>query len=414
MKYILVIGDGMADNAVESLGGKTPVEYAKTPVIDRLAAQGEVGWMKNCPEPLPAGSDTAILSLMGYDPLTYFTGRAPLEAAASGIRLKAGNIAYRCNLISLEDKDAPMREKKLLSHCAGSIEGEDALEAIHILLQEPRFSALASKYGVAINPSPSFRHMTVQEKGDLTGVVLAPPHDHLGEVCGDYLPQGGETASQLLELMELAHEILNQHDFNQKRREALLAPANGIWIWAEGTAVELSPFQEKFGKSGGMISAVPLCQGIAKLAGVDAPIVPGATGELDTNYEGKVFSAVQLLSDHDFVCIHIEAPDECTHAGDLEGKLEAIARLDSRVIAPLVEKLDGKDFRLLLISDHKTLIATRGHDADYVPYLLYDSGKDSKKGLPYGETSGAQGPRYEHGASAALPLLFGQIPDTLG
>lgn len=406
MKYILVIGDGMADNAVDSLNGKTPIEYTPTPVIDALAMKGEVGSMKNCPDSLPAGSDTAILSLMGYDPLECYTGRAPLEAAASGIKLKTGNIAYRCNLISLADGEGDLKDKTLLSHCAGSIEGEDALEAINILLNHPDFSAKAKEYGVEIHPSPSFRHMTVQSSGDLTGVTLHPPHDHLGEVCGQYLPKGSQTAEQLLDLMELGHKILDKHGFNEKRRENVIAPANGIWIWAEGTAVELPSFTEKFGKTGGMISAVPLCQGIAKLAGVKAPIVPGATGELDTNYEGKVFSAISLLSDLDFVCIHIEAPDECTHAGDLEGKIEAIKRIDQQVIAPIVQKMEGKDYRLLLISDHKTLIATRGHDGEHVPYMLYDSRKDSGKGLPYGETSGEKGPRYDHGATACLPLLF--------
>lgn len=407
MKYILVIGDGMADNAVDTLGGKTPLEYAKIPQIDALAEKGTVGWVKNCPEGLPAGSDTAILSIMGYDPNKYFTGRAPLEVAATGIRLSTGNIAYRCNLVSFEDKDAPMKDKKILSHCAGSIEGEDALEAIGILLKDEKFSALAKKYGVTINPSPSFRHMTVQEKGDITGCTFEAPHDHLGEICGDFLPKGGETAKQLLELMELGHEILDKHPFNNARREQVIAPANGIWFWAEGTAVTLPSFKETFDKTGAMISAVPLCQGIAKLVGIDAPIVPGATGELDTNYEGKVFMAMELLSDRDFVAIHIEAPDECTHAGDLEGKLEAIKRLNDLVIAPITQKMEGKDYRLLFISDHKTLIATRGHDADYVPYLLYDSTNDTKNGLPYNETAGEKGPRYEDGAATCMPLLFG-------
>ncbi|MFI3253063.1 MAG: alkaline phosphatase family protein [Eubacteriales bacterium] len=406
MKYILVIGDGMADNAVDLLGDKTPLEYTKIPNIDALAEKGTVGWVKNCPEGLPAGSDTAILSIMGYDPNVYFTGRAPLEAAASDILLQEGNIAYRCNLVSLEDKDAPMSQKKILSHCAGSIEGEDALKVLDILLSNPKFTEEAKKQGVTIHPAPSFRHMTVQEKGSVEGAVYTPPHDHLGEVCGEYLPKGNETAENLLRLMEIAHEILNEHPFNMERREKILAPANGIWFWAEGTAVTLSPFREKFGKTGAMISAVPLCHGIAKLVGLKAPIVPGATGELETNYEGKVFMAMNLLEDHDFVAIHIEAPDECTHAGDLEGKIEAIRRIDQQVIAPIVQKMDGKDFRLLLISDHKTLIATRGHDADYVPYLIYDSRVDSKKGLPYSETAGEKGPRFEDGAATCMPLLF--------
>lgn len=412
MKYILVIGDGMSDNPVETLGGKTPLEHVNQEAVDELAKKGTVGWVKNCPEGLPAGSDTAILSIMGYDPNKYFTGRAPLEAAASGIRLKAGNIAFRCNLVSLEDKESPMSEKKILSHCAGSIEGEDALEVVNILLSDEKFKKAAEKVGVVIHPSPSFRHMTVQEQGDLTGCVFEPPHDHLGEVCGEFLPKGGKTAEELLELMEIAHEILNKHEFNEKRREVVKAPANGIWFWAEGTAVELPNFQETFGKSGTMISAVPLCQGIAKLIGMDAPVIPGATGELDTNYEGKVFVAMEHLAEKDFVAIHIEAPDECTHAGDLQGKLEAIKRLNDLVIFPIKEHMKRKeqDYRLLYISDHKTLIATRGHDADYVPYLLFDSTNDTGNGLPYGESSGEKGPRYEDGAATCMPMLFSDKP----
>lgn len=408
MKYILVIGDGMSDNPVDSLGGKTPVEFVNTPAVDNLAKKGTVGWVKNCPEGLPAGSDTAILSIMGYDPNQFFTGRAPLESAASDILLSPGNIAYRCNLVSLEDKDSEMKDKKILSHCAGSIEGEDALEVMNILLSDETFSKAAEKVGVVIHPSPSFRHMTVQASGDIKGCTFEAPHDHLGEICGEFLPKGGETAKQMLELMEIAHKILNKHEFNEKRRERAKAPANGIWFWAEGTAVHLPSFQEQFGKTGAMISAVPLCQGIAKLVGLDAPIVPGATGELDTNYEGKVFMALELLKDRDFVAIHVEAPDECTHAGDLEGKLEAIKRLNDLVIAPIAQRMEGKEYRLLFISDHKTLIATRGHDADYVPYLLFDSREDTKNGLPYGETSGEKGPRYEDGAATCMPLLFGE------
>lgn len=406
MKYILVIGDGMSDNPIDSLGGKTPVEYVDTPAIDELAKKGSVGWVKNCPEAFAPGSDTGILSIMGYDPNKYFTGRAPMESAASDIFLQEGDVAYRCNLVSFEDKDCEMKDKKLLSHCAGSIEGEDALEIVNILLNHPDFAAEAKKYGVTIHPSPSFRHMTVQAGADVKGCTFEPPHDHLGEVCGEFLPKGGETADNLLKLMELAHTILNRHEFNEKRRSIRKAPANGIWFWAEGTAVALPSFGETFGKTGAMISAVPLCQGIAKLVGLKAPIIPGATGELDTNYEGKVFVALNLLADMDFVAIHIEAPDECTHAGDLDGKLEAIKRLNDLVIAPIAQRMEGKDYRLLYLSDHKTLISTRGHDADYVPFMLYDSTVDTKNGLPYGETSGEKGPRYEDGAATCMPLLF--------
>ncbi len=409
MKYILIIGDGMADNPILDLGNKTPLTHTPTPHMDYLAKKGVVGQVKNCPDGLPCGSDTAILSIMGYDPRAYFTGRAPLEAAASGIRLQPGNIAYRCNLVTLEHCDKPMAEKKILSHCAGSIEGEDALAVVDILLQHPEFSAMAKEAGLVIHPSPSFRHMTVQESGDIQGMVTHAPHDHLGEVCGTYLPTGTNTAETLLALMELAHEILKLHPFNDRRMKAGKAPANGIWLWAEGTAPDLPSFQEKFGKTGAIVSAVPLCQGIAKLVGLEAPVIPGATGELDTNYEGKVFSAINHLADKDFVAIHIEAPDECTHAGDLEGKVEAIARLDSLVVGPIMQKMDGKDYRILVISDHKTLIETRGHDPEPVPFLLYDSTAETDAGLPYDETSGSQGKDYADGSATCMNLLFGNL-----
>lgn len=384
MKHILIIGDGMADRPNPSLGGKTPMEYAKTPFMDMLAKKSLTGMTINCPEEMAPGSDTGIMDIMGYEPRTYFTGRAPLEAAASDIKLRTGNVAYRCNLVSFEDKDAPMCEKKLLSHCAGSIEGEDALEVMSILLNNDTFAKAAKERGVVIHPSPSFRHMTVQETGDVKGCHFQPPHEHLGEVCKENLPTGGETAKQMLELMEIAHDILDKHEFNNKRRNGVKAPANGIWFWAEGTAVELPSFQEKFGKTGAMISAVPLCQGIAKLIGIPAPNVPGATGELETNYEGKVFMAMELLADRDMVVIHIEAPDECAHAGDMEGKIDAIERIDSRVVAPILQKMEGKEFRLLIVSDHETFLDTRGHGGDYVPFLLYDSTCELEEVAPQG------------------------------
>lgn len=406
MKYILVIGDGMADNPVESLGGKTPMAYAKTPVVDFLAAKGTVGSVKNCPPPFAPGSDTGIMSIMGYDPLKYFTGRAPMEAAASDIFLEVGNIAYRCNLVSFEEKDCPLAEKKILSHCAGSIEGAEAYEIISLLLADETFSKEAERLGVVIHPAPSFRHMTVQSSGDIEQAVFEPPHDHLGEVCGEFLPKGSKTAEDMKHLMEIAHDFLKNHPFNQKRTEKLKAPANGIWFWAEGTAVALDSFEEKFGKTGAIISAVPLCQGIGKLVGLPAPTVPGATGELETNYEGKVFMALEHLSSKDFVCIHIEAPDECTHAGNLPEKIEAIERIDSRVIAPILQRMEGKEFRLLYLPDHKTLIATRGHDAEPVPFLLYDSRVDTKSGLRFTEETGATGKFYEDGAATCMNLLF--------
>lgn len=409
MKYILIIGDGMADNAVPSLGGKTPLETASIPHIDALAARGELGSVINCPDGLPAGSDTAILSIFGADPKVCFTGRSPLEAAATGIQLAPGEVSYRCNMVTYEDGDLPFGQRRILSHSGGSIEGDVSDRLITDLFADPRFAAAAEAAGMRVYPASSFRHIAVQRGADITGIRLIPPHDHLGESIGPLLPSGNENAKVLAGLMELAHEALDHHPLNEERRRAGKLPANGVWFWAEGSAVALDPFYDKYHKTGTVISAVPLCFGIARLSGLDTREVPGATGELDTNYEGKAQAALdELRGGKDFVAVHVEAPDECTHNGDLPGKLQAIEWLDSRVVAPIVAGLeaDGEDFRLLILSDHKTLTATRGHDADPVPYLLYDSRRDSGLGLPYCEASGAQGPAYPEGAPVLMRKLF--------
>ena len=407
MKYILVIGDGMADNPVDELGGKTPLEYANTPTLDELAAKGTFGSVQNVPAGLPAGSDTAILSIFGCDPNVCYTGRAPLEAAADGIKLQPGNVSYRCNMVAYKDSDVPFEEKKILSHSAGSIEGEQSKQLVSALFGDPGFKKLADKAGMRVYPSLSFRHIAVQEKADISGIVLIPPHDHLGERIGPILPGGCENAVLLKELMIDAHRFLDKHPINETRRTEGKLPANGIWFWAEGTAVALPQFAQQFHKTGSVISAVPLCHGIAALTGLDIVTVDGATGELDTNYEGKVEAALAVLKAQDFAAIHVEAPDECTHNGDLKGKLQAIEWLDSRVIRPLTEKLsaDGTDYRLLVLSDHKTLTQTRGHDGDPVPFLIYDSRKNEGSALAYSEAEGEKGPFVDAGVQL-MSLLF--------
>lgn len=408
MKYILIIGDGMADNPVKDLGDRTPLQFAHIPFIDSLAAKGVVGSVKNCPEGLPPGSDTAILSIFGADPRKCYTGRSPLEAAATGIKLKNGDVSYRCNMVALEDADKPFAEKKILSHSGGSVEGKQSVELVEYLFADPEFKAEAEKAGMTVYPAESFRHIAVQTGADITGIKLAPPHDHLGETIGQYLPTGCPNAEVLKKLMELANRILDHHPINEQRRAAGKLPANGVWFWAEGTGVELTSFEEQFHHNGAVISAVPLCHGIARLSGLDVIPVDGATGELDTNLEGKVDACVKALEGkYDFAAIHVEAPDECTHNGDLKGKLQAIEWLDSRVFVPLVAALDKEpfDYRILFLSDHKTLTSTRGHDGEPVPFMLYDSREDSGAGLPYTEESGLKGPYLDAGTSL-MPLLF--------
>jgi 2,3-bisphosphoglycerate-independent phosphoglycerate mutase len=411
MKYILVIGDGMADNPVDSLGGKTPLEYANIPTIDRLAQKGLLGSTINCPKGLPPGSDTAILSIFGQDPNVCYTGRSPLEAAATGIALQPGDVSYRCNMVTLEEGDKPFSEKKILSHSGGSIDGESSVALVEYLFADPEFAELAKQAGMKVYPALSFRHIAVQSGANITGIKLIPPHDHLGEVIGPLLPQGCDNAKILLTLMEKANQVLENHPINEARRQAGKLPANGIWFWAEGSAVALSNFKNTYGHYGSVISAVPLCGGIARLTGLAFTEVEGATGELETNYEGKVQAALAELKKpgQDFVAIHVEAPDECTHNGDLPGKLQAIEWLDSRVVGPLTSALDaaGEDYRILILSDHKTLTSTRGHDGDPVPFLIYDSTASQGSGLTYTEKNGLTGPLVPAG-TALMGMLFQQ------
>ena len=407
MKYLLIIGDGMADNPVEQLGGKTPLQAARIPTIDRLAAQGLVGSVVNCPKPLPPGSETAILSIFGCDPRRYFTGRSPMEAAASGIQMLPGDAAFRCNLVTLEDGDFPLEQRRILSHSAGSIDGPSALETVNVLLAHPEFAQAMREARLEIHPFPVFRQLAVQHQSDISGIQFFPPHDHLGEAAGPYLPAGNDRAEVFANLMRLANHILEHHPVTEKRRQAGKLPANGIWFWAQGTAVELPSFRGQYGLDGAVVSAVPLCHGIGVLRGLEMVEVEGATGELDTNFEGKLEATWAKLQQYDFVCLHLEAPDECTHNGDLPGKIQAIEWLDSRLVSPLLERMDaaGTDYRILLLSDHKTLTATRGHDGDPVPYLIYDSRKNTDRGGTYDEENGAMGPFLECG-DVLLDKLF--------
>ena len=399
----------MADNPVAQLDGKTPLQAAHIPTIDYLAAHGEVGSVVNCPKPLPPGSETAILSIFGCDPSRYFTGRSPMEAAASGIAMEPGDAAFRCNLVTLEEGEKPLEERRILSHSAGSIDGPSALETVDALLSDPEFSRALAAARLTIHPFPAFRQLAVQHRSDISGIRFFPPHDHLGEKAGAYLPQGNDRAAVFADLMRLANRVLDHHPVTEKRRQAGKLPANGVWFWAEGTAVQLPSFQAQYGLTGAVISAVPLCHGIAVLRGLEMVEVPGATGELDTNFEGKLEATWQKLREYNFVCLHLEAPDECTHNGDLPGKIQAIEWLDSRLVKPLLERLEaaGEDYRVLLLSDHKTLTATRGHDGDPVPYLIYDSRVDTHRGGAYDEENGERGPHLPCG-DRLLGMLFMQ------
>ena len=408
MKYILVIGDGMADNAVPELNGKTPLQAAEKPAIDALAEKSLLGSVLTVPGSMPPGSDTAILSIFGCDPCRYFTGRSPLEAAGCGVKVEPGCASYRCNMICVEDGDGPFAEKKIFSHNAGSIDGETSIAVIQTLCADPEFKAAMEELGMTIYPTPSFRHMAVQKNGDIRGIVMKPPHDILGQVVGGYAFHGNENAGKLWKLMELANRKLEHMPLNEARRAAGKKPANGIWFWAEGTAVELPDFVKNYGHSGSVISAVPLVHGIGVLTGLKMIEVEGATGEVDTNYAGKLQAAKDALASGDeFLCVHLEAPDESTHNGSLSDKLLAINQLDQLIVAPLTAWMEeqGMEYRLLLLSDHKTLMSSRTHDGDPVPFLLYDSRNPLETGLSYTEAHGEQGPFVEPG-TRLMDMLF--------
>jgi len=400
LKYILVIGDGMADTHLDELKGQTPLESLDLPYFNQLAG-GELGTAQTVPAGVPAGSDTAILNIFGYDPRTYYTGRSVLEAAGVGVLLKEGQVSFRMNLCAVENG-------KMLSHNGGGIEGDEAENLMKDLIQDPAFAKIAEKLSLQITVSRTFRHIGVISAPSAQGFELKEPHNILGEDWVPYLPKG-TLADDLIALMLASHAFLDAHPINAARRARGKLPANLLWPWGAGAAAKLPSFTEKYKHQGDVISAVPLVWGIAALAGLPSPIVEGATGELDTNYAGKVAAALRSLEKgDDFAAIHVEAPDEMAHAGDLAKKLEAIRRLDSLVIQPLLEELPkiDPDFRILLLSDHPTLMTTRTHDGAPVPYAIYDSRKAASP-RKFCESEAAKGPYLENG-DWLMPRLFEQ------
>ncbi|MCD8010894.1 MAG: cofactor-independent phosphoglycerate mutase [Lachnospiraceae bacterium] len=365
MKYAIMLGDGMADEPLEELGGMTPLEYAKTPVMDELAAVSELGLVHTIPEGMKPGSDTANLSVLGYDPAIYYSGRSPLEALSIGVPMKDTDIALRANIVTLSDDEVPFEEKRILDHSSGEISTEDAA----ILLDAVRAELQNETYQFYVGTS--YRHLLIWNQGQV--IDLVQPHDVLGQVIGDKLPQD----EMLRFMMKRSFEILNHHPLNEARRAAGKNPANCLWFWGAGTKPMLSSFEEKNGKRGAMISAVDLLKGIAVGAGMTNITVEGANGTLETNYEGKAEAAVKALleDDFDFVYLHLEAPDEMGHQGSIERKIRAIENLDQRILRIVKGKMDasGVPYRMLVLPDHPTPICVRTHTSTPVPYLLYDS-----------------------------------------
>ena len=383
MKYIVVLGDGMADYPVDAFGGKTILEAADKPMMDYMARHGEMGMVKTVQDGMKPGSDVANLSVMGYDTTNCYTGRSPLEAASIGVPLKDTDVTFRCNLVTLSDEEN-YEDKTMLDYSSGEITTAESTELMKAIAAE------LDTDSVKFYPGISYRHLTVWDHGS-TNVDLTPPHDISDRKIKDYLPKG-DGADMLLDMMKRSVKILEEHPVNKARIAAGKNPATSIWPWGEGTKPSIGNFKEKYGLDGSVISAVDLIKGIAKCAGMNSIDVEGATGNCETNWDGKARAALDaILGGSDFVYIHMEAPDEMGHQGLPDKKKWAVETIDKRVVTFLKDELDkrGIDFRMMILPDHPTPIKLKTHVSDPVPYIIYDSRDDSVKGdLDYTEANG--------------------------
>mgnify|MGYP005850546527 FL=1 len=402
MKYVVVLCDGMADYPVPALGGKTPMMVAKKPHIDALAAKAEVGLVRTVAPGLKPGSDVANMSVLGFDPHRFYTGRSPLEAASIGIDMKDSDVSLRTNLVTLSDKGEPFADKVIEDYCADDISTGEACQLIEAV--QAAFGGGEYDFYTGV----SYRHCLIWHGGTTELGNMTPPHDITGKVIGPHLSTA-ETARPLLEMMEKSFDLLKDHPVNKARVAAGRRPANCIWLWGEGKRPALRPFEALYGIKGGMVSAVDLLKGIANCAGMEVAEVPGATGYIDTDFEGKAKAALDLLTRNDLVYVHFEAPDECGHRNEPENKVKAIEMIDSRVLPILEEGLEQyEDYKILLLPDHPTPIVTRTHASDPVPYLLYQKSAP-KTGVDTinEETAKATGIYMENGP-AMMPHFLGQ------
>lgn len=382
MKYIVLLSDGMAGRPLEELGGRTTLEAAKTPVMDALAEKAEIGMAAMVPEGMAPGSDTANLSVMGYDPKLYYTGRSPLEALSIGVDMAPTDVSYRCNVVTLTEEEGAYEDQRILDHSSGEISTEDAGLLIEAVKAE------LGREGYEFYAGTSYRHLLIWKQGEV--LEFTAPHDILTERIGGYLP--GHPVFR--EMMKKSYEILKNHPINIERKKRGENPANSLWFWGAGTRPALASFREKTGKRGVMISAVDLLKGIAVGAGMDNISVEGANGGLHTNYEGKADAAVKaLLEDgYDFAYVHVEAPDEMGHMGVMQDKITAIENVDGRVLKRIIDAMDasGEEYRILVLPDHPTPICVRTHTGEPVPYLLYDSRTESDGIHIYNEKEAAK------------------------
>ncbi|MBE7041319.1 MAG: cofactor-independent phosphoglycerate mutase [Ruminococcaceae bacterium] len=381
MKYVVFLGDGMADFACNALGGKTPLECANKPNMDMIAKKGSLGLAKTVDDTLSPGSDVANLSVLGYDPLVYYSGRSPLEALSIGVDLQATDVTFRANLVTLSD-EGDYSQKTMVDYSAGEVSTQEAVELITYLQKELVIPGFSLYSGI------SYRHLLVWDNGSLN-VKLTPPHDISKKKVTDYLP-GGEAGDVLLDIMKKSHMLLKNHPINQERIRRGKNPANSLWIWGEGTKPALDSFKEKYGLSGCMISAVDLLKGIGNGTGMQVATVAGATGNIDTNFEGKAEAAIKAFeSGCEFVYIHVEAPDECGHQGQIEQKVKAIELIDEKIVGPVMNYLEnsGEDYAVLLTPDHPTPLCVMTHVKDPVPFAIYKKGQKEASKLSYTEAN---------------------------
>lgn len=400
MKYIVMLGDGMADDPVEQLGGLTPLQKAKKPNIDRLASKGVLGMVRTVPEGLKPGSDVANLSAMGYNPVDCYTGRSPLEAVSIGIEMSDTDVAFRCNLVTLSEEE-DYDQKTMVDYSSDEITTAEAAELIAAVNEAFKNDT------IEFYPGISYRHCMIWHEGPV-GLNLTPPHDISDRKITQYVPKN----EVVYGLMKRSHEVLKNHPVNQARVARGLHPANSIWLWGEGTKPGVSNFERTYGIKGSVISAVDLIKGIGICAGMKVIEVEGATGNIDTNFAGKGKAALDtLLEGQDLVYIHVEAPDECGHRGEIENKVKAIELIDEQIVGPLLEGLQkaGEDYSILVMPDHPTPLAIKTHVSDPVPYLIYRSREEQDSGADtYTEETCRKTGRYiEHGHELMRELIQG-------